>query len=94
VLFEFSLSLGYIEKMKPNREPNLVEFKFHYHFDNTVGFSDKYFMAQNFVEAKEMFEYACCKRHLHPHLDGVEKWNRWKSIWEKIDTTKSENSLN
>jgi hypothetical protein len=56
-----------------------------------VGFSDKYFMAQNFVEAKEMFEYACCKRHLHPHLDGVEKWNRWKSIWEKIDTTKSKN---
>jgi hypothetical protein len=41
-------------------------------------------MAQNFDEAKEMFEYACCKRHLHPHLDKVEKWNRWKASWEKV----------
>ncbi|MDG1326703.1 MAG: hypothetical protein P8P49_13140, partial [Opitutales bacterium] len=70
--------------MKSNREPNLEEFKFHYHFENAVGFSDKYFLAHNIDEAKEMFDYACCKRHLHPHLDGVEKWNRWKSSWEKI----------
>jgi hypothetical protein len=70
--------------MKPKRDPDLKEFRFHYHLDNSLGFSDKYFMAQNFDEAKEMFEYACCKRHLHPHLDKVEKWNRWKASWEKV----------
>ena len=42
--------------MKSKREPDLEEFKFHYHFDNTVGFSDKYFMAHDYKEAKEMFE--------------------------------------
>ena len=70
--------------MKPARDNDLVEFKFHYHLNNTVGSSDKYFMAHNLDEARQMFEYACCKRHLHLHLDRVEKWNRWKSSWEKI----------
>ena len=80
--------------MKAKKEPDLEEFKFHYHFDNTVGFSDKYFMAHDFNEAKEMFEYACIKRHLHPHLDRVEKWNRWKDSWEKVAVTDSELFLN
>jgi hypothetical protein len=34
-----------------------------------------------------MFEYACCKRHLHPNLDRVEKWNRWKASWEKVSNS-------
>ena len=76
--------------MKTNREPDLEEFKFHYHFEDTVGFSDKYFMAHNLDEAKEMFEHACCKRHLNPHLDGVEQWNRWRSSWEEIVISESE----
>jgi hypothetical protein len=76
--------------MKTNREPDLEEFKFHYHFEDTVGFSDKYFMAHNLDEAKEMFEYACCKRHLNPHLDVVEQWNRWRSSWEEIVISESE----
>jgi len=83
-LFENRDILGYNTYMKPKRDPDLKEFRFHYHLDNSLGFSDKYFMAQNFDEAKEMFEYACCKRHLHPHLDKVEKWNRWKASWEKV----------
>ena len=62
--------------MRTNREPDLKEFRFHYHFDDSVECSDKYFMARNYDEAKEMFKYACCKRHLHPHLDKVEKWNQ------------------
>jgi hypothetical protein len=41
-------------------------------------------MAHDLTEAKQMFDYACCKRHLHPHLDKVEKWNRWKASWEKV----------
>jgi hypothetical protein len=45
--------------MKSKCEPALDEFKFHYHFDDSVGFSDKYFMAHDIDEAKEMFEYAC-----------------------------------
>ena len=80
--------------MKSNREPVLEEFKFHYHFENTVGSSDKYFMAHDLAEARKMFEYACCKRHLNPHLDRIEKWNRWKDTWEQISFSKSEKSLN
>ena len=51
-------------------------------------------MAHDFSEAKEMFEYACCKRHLHPHLDKVEKWNRWKDSWERVAVKDSELFLN
>ena len=91
-LFENCHFLGYINYMKRKRDPDLKEFRFHYHLDNSLGFSDKYFMAQNFDEAKEMFEYACCKRHLHLHLDKVEKWNRWKASWEKVSS--SHNNLN
>lgn len=76
--------MGYYVSMKKNEEPDLKEFRFHYHYNNSVECSDKYFMARDYDEAKEMFEYACCKRHLHPHLDKVEKWNRWKASWEKV----------
>ena len=51
--FENSFELGYINYMKSNREPNLEEFKFHYHFENAVGHSDKYFLAHNIDEAKD-----------------------------------------
>lgn len=78
--------------MKSKRENDLNEFKFHYHLDNAVGSSDKYFLAHDLDEAIEMFDYACCKRHLHLHLDKVEKWNRWKSSWEKV--SESDNTLN
>ena len=80
--------------MKSNPEPTLNEFKFHYHFDNAVGHSDKYFLAHSFDEAKEMFDYACCKRQLHPQLDKVEMWNRWSFSWENIKLSENENSLN
>ena len=80
--------------MKFNHEPTLNEFKFHYHFDNSVGHSDKYFLAHSFDEAKEMFDYACCKRQLHPQLDKVEMWNRWSFSWENIKLSENENSLN
>ena len=63
-------------------------------FGNSVGFSDKYFMAHDIDEAKEMFEYACCKRHLHPYLDRIEKWNRWNASWEKVAILSSEPFLN
>ena len=49
--------------MKKEREVPLEEFKFHYHLGNSVGSSDKYFMAHDLDEASEMFEYACVKRH-------------------------------
>ena len=47
--------------MKRKRDPDLKEFRFHYHLDNSLGFSDKYFMAQNFDEAKECL-------HVFTHL--------------------------
>mgnify|MGYP001195307179 FL=1 len=71
--------------MTKKRDIPLEEFKFHYHLGNSVGSSDKYFMAHDLKEASEMFEYACSKRHLHPHITKVEKWNRWKRDWESID---------
>ena len=72
----------------------LEEFKFHYHLGNSVGSSDKYFMAHDLDEASEMFEYACTKRHLHPHLTKVERWNRWKKDWESIEPLPSCPTLN
>lgn len=80
--------------MKPEREPDLEEFKFRYHLNDAVGSSDKYFLAHDLKEAKEMFEYACCKRQLKPQLDSVEKWNRWKDSWEKVNFSDSDSSLN
>ena len=54
--------------MMKKKESPLEEFKFHYHLGNSIGSSDKYFMAHDLDEASEMFVYACSKRHLHPHL--------------------------
>ena len=65
------------------REVPLEEFKFHYHLGNSEPL--KYFMAYDLDEASEMFEYACTKKHLHPHLTRVEKWNRWKRDWETVE---------
>ena len=48
--------------MKPEREPDLEEFKFRYHLNDAVGSSDKYFLAHDLKEAKEMFEYACYQK--------------------------------
>ena len=48
--------------MKKESEVSLEEFKFHYHLGNSAGSSDKYFMARDFEEASEMFEYACTKK--------------------------------
>tara|TARA_B100000676_G_scaffold271745_1_gene289269 strand:+ start:559 stop:714 length:156 start_codon:yes stop_codon:yes gene_type:complete len=42
-------------------------------------------MAHDLNEAKEMFDYACVKRRLHPQVTKVEQWNRWKSSWESIE---------
>ena len=61
--------------MKKEREIPLEEFKFHYHLGNSVGSSDKYFMAHDLDEASEMFEYACtkgiCTRTLPKWKNGI-----------------------
>ena len=44
--------------MKKRKETPLDEFKFHYEIGNSVGTSDKYFLAHDLDEASEMFEYA------------------------------------
>ena len=84
----------YYVVMNNKREVPLEEFKFHYHLGNAVESSDKYFMAHDLEEASEMFEYACSKRRLHPHITKVEKWNRWKRDWESIDSFPTCPSLN
>ena len=71
--------------MKKEKEQPVQEYRFHYHFGDSVGSSDKYFMAHDLDEAKEMFDYACEKRRLHPQVTKVEQWNRWKSSWESIE---------
>lgn len=80
--------------MKIDHKNDLFEYRFHYHFENSVGFSDKYFLAHDFDEAKEMFDYACLKRETTALLDKVEKWNRWSSRWEEIYFPESDPSLN
>jgi hypothetical protein len=79
-------------KIDPNND--LFEFRFHYHIDGSAGFSDKYFLAHDVAEAKEMFDYACSKRATPALLDRVEKWNRWADRWEDIDLGSRDPYLN
>jgi len=72
------------EVKQKNKVYTLEEYRFHYE-DSKVGESDKYFMAKDLSEAKDMFEYACTKRHLHPESTVIEKWNRWSSRWESAN---------
>ena len=80
--------------MKKKWEEPVQEYRFHYHFGNAVGSSDKYFMAHDLEEAKEMFEYSCEKRHLQPEVTKIEQWNRWNASWEVIDYSDSDPSRN
>ena len=38
-----------------NKEPELFEYKFHYHLEDDTGAGDKYFLAHDREEAAEMF---------------------------------------
>ena len=80
--------------MKKEREEPVQEYKFHYHFGDAVESSDKYFLAHDLDEAKEMFEYSCEKRTTQPEVTKVEQWNRWKASWEVIDHTVADPSRN
>tara|TARA_B100001093_G_scaffold432760_1_gene429420 strand:- start:526 stop:885 length:360 start_codon:yes stop_codon:yes gene_type:complete len=70
---------------KKHSEPALEEFKFHYRNSDSIGLSDKYFMAHDLDEAIGMFDYICNKRHLDTQVTEIYKWNRWLSKWEKYD---------
>ena len=77
---------GYIIYVKKKHaEEALVEFKFHYRNSDSIGLSDKYFMAHDLDEAISMFDYVCDKRHLDTEVTEIFKWNRWLSKWEKYD---------
>ena len=71
--------------MRNEREAPLEEFKFHYHLENSVGPSDKYFMAHDLDEAVNMFEYVCHKRKLETEVAEIMRWNKWSSKWESYD---------
>ena len=70
-----------------NKEPELFEYKFHYHLEDDTGAGDKYFLAHDREEAAEMFCYACNKKRLDLHDVNVSKWNRWKGVWEIVKTS-------
>ena len=80
--------------MKKEREEPMEEYKFHYHFGDAVGSSDKYFLAHDIDKAKEMFEYSFEKRSVQPEVTKVEQWNRWKASWEVIDHSVADPSRN
>ena len=80
--------------MKTDPKDDLFEFRFHYHSEDSVGFSDKYFLAHDLREAKEMFDYACGKRNSPVLVDKVEKWNRWADRWEILNISNANPSLN
>ena len=87
-------NLAIIGIMKIDPKNNLFEYRFHYHFSDSVEFSDKYFLAHDYGEAKEMFDYACSKRATPALLDKVEKWNRWADRWETLSISNADPSLN
>jgi len=72
----------------------LEEYRFHFHFGDSHDVSDRYFLAHNTREAREMFEYACSKRQISPEVDRVEKWNRWSEKWEDITVLATDHLLN
>jgi len=70
--------------MRIKKRECLDEYRFHFHSGNSIHASDKYFLAHNAHEAREMFEYACSKRHVNADVGRVEKWNRWSNKWEDV----------
>ena len=42
-------------------------------------------MANDFKEAKEMFDYACERRNLILDKWIAMRWNRWAKKWEKAN---------
>jgi len=87
----FGSKLG-IMKIDPKND--LFEYRFHYHLQDAMGFNDKYFMAHNYDEAREMFSYSCKKREVLPQVDKVEKWNRWAERWEEVSLSTQNPILN
>lgn len=80
------LKWGYTTHVKKKHSIEVLEeFKFHYRNSDSIGLSDKYFMAHNLDEAIDMFDYVCDKRHLDTEVTEIFKWNRWLSKWEKYD---------
>ena len=86
--------MAIVKSMKDDTNNDLFEFRFHYHFQDSIGFSDKYFLAHDVKEAKEMFDYACSKRATPALLDKVEKWNRWADRWETLNIPNTDPSRN
>jgi len=91
IKFVFGSKLG-IMKIDPKND--LFEYRFHYHLQDSMGFNDKYFMAHNYDEAREMFSYSCKKREVLPQVDKVEKWNRWAERWEEVSLSTQNPILN
>ena len=71
--------------MKKEKEPPMDEFRFHYHLGDATESSDKFFIARNFQEASDMFDYACRRKHLQTQVSKVEQWNRWANKWETVE---------
>ena len=86
--------MGYTIIMKIDPKNDLFEYRFHYHLEDTVGYADKYFLAHDFKEAKEMFEYACSKRASSALLERVEMWNRWADRWDEVEFSTKDPCLN
>ena len=69
-------------KDEKEKETPLDEFKFHYEIGDSIGTSDKYFLAHDLDEASEMFEYACTKKA------GCPRDPSWKMEPLEIDLGK------
>ena len=61
------------------------EYEFRYRPKGEKDSSLKYFMANDFKEAKEMFDYACERRNLILDKWIAMRWNRWAKKWEKAN---------
>ena len=75
--------------MKKEMEQPVQEYRFHYHFGDSVGSSDKYFMAHDLDESKEMAfyqkpEHDALPRLVDPLRENQENQNRRKPRLSKI----------
>lgn len=63
----------------------MKEYQFRYKPVGAKDSSVKYFMANDFPEAKGMFDYACKRRKLSLDKWNALSWNKWASRWEKVN---------
>lgn len=62
----------------------MIEYRFKYRPEGSVGFSLKYFLAESLKDARRMFKYACSRKGVKTQDCKIKKYNRWNDKWERV----------